>query len=125
VSPKDARKRSLAALETVGIGEWANQRPAQLSGGQRQRVTVARALVTNPAIVWADEPTGALDSQTASDIMNLMRELNRRNGLTFVIVTHDPGIGDRCDRIVRMRDGQIVGEVPHDALSQVDAVVTA
>jgi putative ABC transport system ATP-binding protein len=124
VRPKEARERSRAALETVGIGKWANHRPAQLSGGQRQRVTVARALVTVPAIVWADEPTGALDSRTANDIMYLMRDLNERNGLTFVIVTHDPGIGDRCDRIVRMRDGQIAGEIAHDAFAEAQAVAT-
>ena len=125
VSPKAARVKATAALETVGLREWATHRPAELSGGQRQRVTIARSLVNDPAIVWADEPTGALDSATANDIMALMRDLNRRQGLTFVIVTHDPGIGDRCDRIVRMQDGRIVGEVPHDALSQVDAVATA
>lgn len=124
VSQREARRRSLEALETVGLGTWSGHRPAQLSGGQRQRVTVARALVTNPAIVWADEPTGALDSNTANDIMNLMRDLNERNGLTFVIVTHDPGIGDRCDRIVRMRDGQIVGEIAHDRFEQAAAVAT-
>jgi putative ABC transport system ATP-binding protein len=124
VRPKQARTQAHEALERVGLGKWAHHRPARLSGGQRQRVTIARALVTNPAIVWADEPTGALDSKTAVDIMNLMRELNQRDGLTFVLVTHDPGIGDRCDRIVRMRDGQIAGTVNHDALSEVDAVAT-
>jgi putative ABC transport system ATP-binding protein len=124
VRPKQARAKAHAALETVGLGKWANHRPARLSGGQRQRVTIARALVTDPAIVWADEPTGALDSKTAIEIMTLMRDLNRRDGLTFVLVTHDPGIGDRCDRIVRMRDGQIAGSVTHDALSDVDAVAT-
>ncbi len=107
VKPKEAREKSMAALETVGLATWAKHRPAELSGGQRQRVTIARALVNDPAIVWADEPTGALDSHTANDIMTLMQDLNRRNKLTFVIVTHDPGIGDRCDRIVRMRDGLI------------------
>ncbi len=125
IRPREARERSMAALASVGIAQWARHRPAQLSGGQRQRVTVARALVTNPAIIWADEPTGALDSKTANDIMGLMRDLNQREGLTFVVVTHDPGIGDRCDRIVRMHDGRIVGEVAHDALSQIDAVATA
>ena len=124
VRPKQARKQAHEALERVGLGKWAHHRPARLSGGQRQRVTIARALVTNPAIVWADEPTGALDSKTAVEIMTLMRELNRRDGLTFVLVTHDPGIGDRCDRIVRMRDGQISGIVNHDALAEVDAVAT-
>lgn len=108
--PKEARERSLHALETVGLQEWAKHRPAQLSGGQRQRVTIARALVNNPAIVWADEPTGALDSKTANEIMDLMRDLNERSGLTFVIVTHDPGVGARCDRVIRMSDGMILGE---------------
>lgn len=125
VNPKEARARAIEALETVDLTKWANHRPAQLSGGQRQRVTVARALVTDPAIVWADEPTGALDSRTAGDIMDLMRDLNRRKGLTFVIVTHDPGIGDRCDRIVRMQDGEIAGEVAHDVYAQRLAVSTA
>ncbi|MEZ4524044.1 MAG: ABC transporter ATP-binding protein [Thermomicrobiales bacterium] len=124
VKPKEARERAHAALETVGLGKWTGHRPAQLSGGQRQRVTVARALVTNPAIVWADEPTGALDSRTASEIMDLMRGLNRSHGLSFLVVTHDPGIGDRCDRIVRMQDGQIAGEVAHDIFAQSMAVAT-
>jgi ABC-type lipoprotein export system ATPase subunit len=105
--PKEARAKAMAALETVGIAEWATHRPAELSGGQRQRVTIARALVNDPAIVWGDEPTGALDSTTANEIMDLLRDLNRRRGLTLVLVTHDPGVGDRCDRIVRMRDGLV------------------
>jgi putative ABC transport system ATP-binding protein len=110
VKAKEARQRSLRALETVGLGRWAKHRPAELSGGQRQRVTIARSLVNDPAIVWADEPTGALDSKTATEIIDLMKDLNRREGLTFVLVTHDPGVGAQCDRIVRMRDGMIVGE---------------
>jgi putative ABC transport system ATP-binding protein len=73
-------------------------------------VTVARALVNSPAIVWADEPTGALDSRAATEIMDLLQRLNREEGLTIVLVTHDPGVGARCDRIVRMYDGEIVGE---------------
>jgi putative ABC transport system ATP-binding protein len=105
--PREARAKAMAALETVGIAEWATHRPAELSGGQRQRVTIARALVNDPAIVWGDEPTGALDSTTANEIMELLRDLNRREGLTLVLVTHDPGVGDRCDRIVRMRDGLV------------------
>jgi ABC-type lipoprotein export system ATPase subunit len=105
--PSEAHEKSMAALETVGLAEWAKHRPAELSGGQRQRVTIARSLVNDPAIVWADEPTGALDSRTAGEIVGLMRELNESKGLTLVIVTHDPGVGAQCDRIVRMRDGQI------------------
>ena len=107
VRPKEARERSIDALETVGLAAWAKHRPAELSGGQRQRVTIARSLVNDPAIVWADEPTGALDSKTAADIMTLMRDLNRTKGLTLVIVTHDPVVGSQCDRVVHMRDGQI------------------
>ncbi len=110
VRTKEARQRSLAALETVGLVQWAKHRPAELSGGQLQRVTIARSLVNDPAIVWGDEPTGALDSATATEIMDLLRDLNRRAGLTLVLVTHDPGVGQQCDRIVLMRDGEIVGE---------------
>jgi len=110
VRPKQARELALNALKTVGLEQWANHRPAELSGGQRQRVTVARSLVNNPAIVWADEPTGALDSKTATEIMDLMRELNANNQMTMVIVTHDPGVGAQCNRVVQMRDGLIVGE---------------
>jgi putative ABC transport system ATP-binding protein len=124
VRPKTARQQSLAALETVGLVEWAGHRPAELSGGQRQRVTIARSLVNNPAIVWADEPTGALDSKTATEIIDLMQELNRSQGLTVVFVTHDPSVGARCDRIVRMRDGEIVGE-ERPAAAMVDTRVAA
>lgn len=110
VKPAEARSRAVAALERVGLAEWAGHRPAELSGGQRQRVTIARSLVNEPAIVWADEPTGALDSASASDIMQLLKQLNKEQGLTIVLVTHDHGVGNMCDRIVRMRDGEIVGE---------------
>src|SRR5215213_9769880 len=94
VKPKVAREKARAALATVDLAPWENHRPAELSGGQRQRVTIARALVNDPAIIWADEPTGALDSKTANEIMDLMRELNQRNSLTFVLVTHDHGVGE-------------------------------
>ncbi len=107
VGSGEARKRALAALELVGLGGWAKHRPAELSGGQRQRVTVARALVNNPAIVWADEPTGALDSEAANEIMDLMCRLNKEQGQTVVLVTHSLEVGERANRIVRMRDGQI------------------
>ena len=110
VKPREARTRAIAALDRVGLADWAAHRPAELSGGQRQRVTIARALVNEPAIVWGDEPTGDLDSQNADEIMSLMRELNWRNRQTFVLVTHDPRIGDACDRIIRMKDGRIVDD---------------
>ena len=92
----------------VGLSDWATHRPAELSGGQRQRVTIARALVNQPAIIWADEPTGDLDSETADEVMTLMEQLNEENGQTFVMVTHAPRVADWADRIVRMRDGLIV-----------------
>jgi putative ABC transport system ATP-binding protein len=125
VGPKEARTRSIAALERVGLATWAKHRPAELSGGQRQRVTIARALVNNPALIWADEPTGALDSKTANEIMSLLRELNERDGMTCVIVTHDPGIGDRCDRVVRMRDGYVVGETGPRVIAEAAAIAAA
>jgi putative ABC transport system ATP-binding protein len=103
----EAHKRSLAALEMVSLTDRARNRPAELSGGQRQRVTIARALVNNPAIVWADEPTGALDSESADAIMDLMCGLNKEHGQTFVVVTHALEVGERANRIVRMRDGHI------------------
>ncbi len=105
LNAKEARRKAHLALDAVGLGEQATQTPGELSGGQRQRVTIARALVNSPAIVWADEPTGDLDSRTAQDILDLMRKLNRENGQTFVIVTHDPEIGAQCDRIITIRDG--------------------
>ncbi len=107
--PRDARARALEALGEVGLAHRAYHRPGELSGGERQRTTIARALVNRPAIVWADEPTGDLDSETADDIMNLLIRLNREQTLTFILVTHDRSIGARCGRIVRMRDGQIDG----------------
>jgi putative ABC transport system ATP-binding protein len=110
VSAKEARRRALAALEMVGLADRAHHVPDELSGGQRQRVTIARALVNDPAIVWADEPTGDLDSENAAEIVELMRRLNRERGLTFLIVTHDISVGRATDRIVRMVDGQIVDE---------------
>ena len=105
--PNVARARAMDSLELVGLTDWAGHRPSELSGGQRQRVTIARALVNEPEIVWADEPTGDLDSETAQEIMDLILDLNRQNRQTFIIVTHAPEIGEQCNRIVRMRDGQI------------------
>ncbi len=107
---KEARRRSIEALDQVRLGDRAEHRPAELSGGQRQRVTVARSLVNNPAIVWADEPTGDLDSTNAKEIIDLMVDLNERHNQTFVIVTHAREIAARTDRIVQMVDGLIVDE---------------
>jgi putative ABC transport system ATP-binding protein len=110
VAAGEARRRALDALALVGLAGRASHVPEQLSGGERQRVTIARSLVNDPAIVWADEPTGDLDSEMAQEIVDLMRRLNRERGLTFVIVTHDIAVGRRADRIVRMLDGRVVAE---------------
>jgi putative ABC transport system ATP-binding protein len=114
----EARKRALESLAQVGLAQRANHRPAELSGGERQRTTIARALVNRPALVWADEPTGDLDSETANEIMDVLVDLNREQRLTFILVTHDRGVGARCGRIVRMRDGLVVGEQPRTAQEQ-------
>ena len=110
VSPSRSRKTALEVLDMVGLAEVADRKPAELSGGQRQRITIARALVNQPAIIWADEPTGDLDSETATEIVDLLCRLNKENHQTFVLVTHSRDVAERADRIVRMRDGLIVEE---------------
>lgn len=119
---REARERAMSALGIVHLTEWASHKPAQLSGGQRQRVTIARALVNEPAIVWADEPTGDLDSKNAEEIMDLMTNLNREKGLTFVIVTHDRKIAERTFRIIDMLDGEITDESLTERGRQEEAV---
>lgn len=110
VRPGQARKRAVDALERVGLGDRLHHRPAELSGGQRQRVAIARSLINDPAIIWADEPTGALDTKASQDILGLMRQLNQDHRQTFILITHDPTIGAACDRIVRMLDGLIIDD---------------
>ena len=107
----NARRRAQEALALVGLTGEARKLPAEMSGGQQQRVTVARALANDPAIVWADEPTGALDSETSGEVMNLLCQLNKEKSQTFVLVTHDIAVGRRADRILRMADGEIVEEL--------------
>jgi putative ABC transport system ATP-binding protein len=117
VDRRTARRQALEALDLVGIADRAAHVPDELSGGERQRVTIARSLVNDPAIVWADEPTGDLDSENAQEVVALMRRLNVGRGLSFLIVTHDIAVGRKTDRIVRMLDGSVVEEqqleVPH------------
>ncbi len=109
---KDRRKRSLEALEAVGLSDRVHHRPTELSGGQQQRVAIARALVTNPSIILADEPTGALDTHTSEEIMGIFQKLNRERGLTVIFVTHERDIAMHTRRVVHIRDGQIVGDEP-------------
>jgi putative ABC transport system ATP-binding protein len=110
-TPHEARRRAEGTLERIGLAHRRNHRPNELSGGEQQRVTIARALAGRPAIVWADEPTGNLDTETAESMMELLRELNAE-GLTLVLVTHDPSIGQMAKTVVRMRDGAIESSTP-------------
>lgn len=104
------RKRAIEALESVGLGERVNHRPTELSGGEQQRVAIARALVKNPALYLADEPTGQLDSRSGTEIMTILTSLNTQQGKTVLMVTHDAEIASHCQRIINIRDGEIVTE---------------
>lgn len=114
MSSKKASATAREKLDQVGLVDWANRRPAALSGGQRQRVAVARALANEPAIVWADEPTGNLDSENEREIMELIERLNQENGQTFVLVTHSDDVAKSARRIIRMRDGEIISDTNRD-----------
>ncbi len=110
VSRKKRNAIALEYLERMGLREWANHLPSELSGGQKQRVAIARALVTQPKVILADEPTGALDSQTSLEVMELLKEVNRE-GITVIIVTHEHDISQMTNRIVRLRDGMIIEDI--------------
>jgi putative ABC transport system ATP-binding protein len=112
LAPRDMRARALAALQVVGLESRAGHYPSQLSGGQQQRVAIARALVNHPAIILADEPTGNLDSQTSMDIMGILQGLNTQQGITIVLVTHEPDIARYAQRIIVFKDGLVVEDHP-------------
>jgi putative ABC transport system ATP-binding protein len=109
---RDRRRRALEALENVGLGDRVNHRPTELSGGQQQRVGIARALVKNPSLVLADEPTGNLDSRSSQEIVAILQGLNREEGLTVIVVTHEPEIAESTQRIITTRDGVVVSDKP-------------
>jgi putative ABC transport system ATP-binding protein len=109
---KNRHERAISALERVGLGERVHHRPNELSGGQQQRVAIARALINNPAIILADEPTGNLDSKSGAEIMAIFQELNEKNGITIVFVTHEPDIAEHTRRVVRLRDGVVEEDAP-------------
>ena len=106
--PREAREKALEALDAVGLGDRDGHLPAELSGGQQQRVTIARSFVHDPAVIFADEATGNLDSQTSDEIIDLLLSLNAERGVTMLLVTHDSEIADRCSRVLVMQDGRIV-----------------
>jgi len=112
IAGAERRRRATIALQIVGMGDRLHHRPNELSGGQQQRVAIARALAGSPALILADEPTGALDTRTSAEIMSILQRLNREQGLTVILVTHESDIAAYAERVLTMRDGLLIGDEP-------------
>jgi putative ABC transport system ATP-binding protein len=117
-SNSEISKETTAALTAVGLEDKINKKAKDLSGGEKQRVCIARALVGRPEVIFADEPTGNLDSTTGAAVEEMLFDLNREQGITLVVVTHDPDLADRCDRVIEMKDGRIVADKAKEAAAQ-------
>jgi putative ABC transport system ATP-binding protein len=121
VSRKKRNKLALEYLDKMGLKEWAHHMPNELSGGQKQRVAVARAMITEPKIILADEPTGALDSKTSVEVMELLKEINK-SGINVIIVTHESDIAHMTDRIINLKDGRIESIVENNKINNTESV---
>jgi len=121
LSERECRERGRALLQRVGLGDRMDHEPSQLSGGQQQRVAIARALVNHPPLLFADEPTGNLDSKTSEEILQMFQDLNDKDAITIILVTHDAGVASHAKRIIRMRDG-LIEEEAHEHILEAEAV---
>lgn len=110
IGRRERHRRAMEYLDRMGLADWASHYPSEMSGGQKQRVAISRALITNPSIILADEPTGALDSKTSVEVMQILTELNRSEAVTTIVVTHDPNVAESTDRIIHIKDGLIGSE---------------